>query len=234
MRDEGSWNHEQLGELIIGDLSKDGLTLAIGTPWNDENGEDSGQVRVYRINDNVSTWQELGQVLMGENTWDWFGWSLTFSDDGNTLAIGVPLSGGSDAKYSGHVRIYGLDADDLIWIHLGQDIIGLKGDHQGECVSLSADGKTVAIGAMHNDDKGVISGHTMVYIWDESALTYKQLGHYITGEKDGHLFGISVSLSSNGTALAVGAWLNHWCNEDNGEDAGHVKVYKIDNSTLLY
>ena len=84
----------------------------------------------------------------------------------------------------------------------------------------------MAIGATHNDDKGVNSGRAMVYIWDESALTYKQLGHYITGEKDGHLFGISVSLSSNGTTLAVGAWLNHWCNEDNGEDTGHVKVYK--------
>ena len=240
MRDEDSSNYEQFGRSIIGEaysdfsghmtLSGDGKTLAIGAPWNASNGEQPGHTRVYRIDDKGSEWKELGQELIGENAYDYFGWSLDLSTDGNTLAISAPLSGDDYVKESGHVRIYGLDGDKLSWEPRGQHIIGLRGDRLGESVSLSADGNTLAIGAMYNDDNGRSSGRAMVYRWDEAALDYKQLGSYITGEGADDEFGVSVALSSNGTTLVVGGWLN----DENGEDSGHVKVYKIDNSTPLY
>lgn len=46
----------------------------------------------------------------------------------------------------------------------------------------------------------------------------------IEGEATGNQFGISVSVSSNGTVLAVGVPLN----DVHGFDAGHVLLYKYD------
>ena len=48
-----------------------------------------------------------------------------------------------------------------------------------------------------------------------------QVGNDIDGESPDDLSGISVALSSNGTVVAIGAYLN----DGGGSDAGHVRVY---------
>ena len=63
------------------------------------------------------------------------------------------------------------------------------------------------------------SGHVRVY--DYSASGWVQVGSDIDGEGENDLFGYSVSLSSDGTRLAVGADNN----DGNAIDAGHVRVY---------
>ena len=68
---------------------------------------------------------------------------------------------------SGHVRVYRrTDADsESGWMQLGDDIDGGAAyDLPGWSVSLSADGKTVAIGSYRNDDNGKDSGHVRVFI----------------------------------------------------------------------
>ena len=71
-------------------------------------------------------------------------------------------------------------------------------------VSLSADGRTVAIGAINNDGiNGGSSGHVRVYIWNGSA--WVQLGSDIDGETNSERIGNSVSLSSDGHTMAVGS-----------------------------
>ena len=57
-----------------------------------------------------------------------------------------------------------MDEASLSWYQLGLDIDGESaGDNSGWSVSLSADGKTVAIGSMKNSDNGVNSGHVRVF-----------------------------------------------------------------------
>ena len=56
-----------------------------------------------------------------------------------------------------------------------------------------------------------------------------QRGFDIDGEAASDLSGLSVSLSSDGTTLAIGAYGN----DASGSDAGHVRVYKYD-ATKLY
>ena len=103
---------------------------------------------------------------------------------------------------------------------LGADIDGKAADDQsGYSVSLSSDGTRVAIGAYLNDGNGDASGHVRVYDWNGTAWT--QLGTDIDGEAASDLSGRSVSLSSDGTRVAIGA---PW-NGSNGSNSGHVRVY---------
>ena len=86
----------------------------------------------------------------------------------------------------------------------GADIDGeAAGDQSGYSVSMSSDGTRVAIGATYNDGSGSNAGHVRVYA--ESGGTWAQVGADIDGEAAGDQSGRSVSMSSDGTRVAIGA-----------------------------
>ncbi|NJN30804.1 MAG: hypothetical protein HC824_10575 [Synechococcales cyanobacterium RM1_1_8] len=95
-------------------LSGDGKTLAVGAPRNDGNGSNSGQVRLYRYDDNNGSWSQLGSDLDGEASGDFSGWSVSLSGDGNTLAVGAPYNDGNGVD-SGQVRLYRYDDGSGNW-----------------------------------------------------------------------------------------------------------------------
>ncbi|MBC8295423.1 MAG: phosphoenolpyruvate carboxylase, partial [Pelagibacterales bacterium] len=97
------------------------------------------------------------------------------------------------------------------------------GDFSGYSVSLSSDGTTVAIGANLNDGTAAGAGHVRIYQYNGSAWT--KLGNDIDGEAGGDESGYSVSLSSDGTTVAIGA--KH--NNGTAINAGHVRVYNLVN-----
>ena len=72
-------------------------------------------------------------------------------------------------------------------------------------VSLSSDGTTVAIGAHGNDGNGTYSGHVRIYAWNSATSAWEQQGADIDGEAVDDYSGDSVSLSSDGTTVAIGA-----------------------------
>ena len=225
-----SWG--QLGQNIDGEaagdrsgrsvsMSSDGQIVAIGAHFNDGNGDDSGHTRVYRFNG--TAWSQLGQDIDGEAEGDKFGNSVSLSADGETIAIGAPENDGNGDD-SGHTRVYRFDG--TTWSQLGQDIDGQAGgDHSGTSVSLSSDGKIVAIGAPYNDGNGQLAGHFRVYRF--GGTTWSQLGQDIDGEAAGDQSGTSVSLSSDGMIVAIGA--PYADGYDN--NAGHVRVYRFDGTT---
>ena len=199
-------------------LSADGSTLAVGAEYNDGNGVNSGHVRVYRRDG--SSWTQLGDDIDGEAAGDYSGFSVSLSADGTTVAIGATGNDGNGVE-SGHVRVYRRDGSS--WTQLGDDIDGeAAGDRAGYSVSLSAVGTTVAVGAIRNGGNGVDSGHVRVYRLQGSSWT--QLGDDIDGEAAGDRAGYSVSLSADGSTVAIGAYLN----DGNGVDSGHVRVYRLD------
>jgi len=147
------------------DISLDGKTLAIGAPGHGWNYDQPGYVRVYYLESNglTSSWTQIGQDIIGEAIGDEFGWSVSLSDDGKTLAVGARNNDGN-GSYSGHVRVYRMDDSSTSWTQVGEDIDGEASyDNSGYSVSLSADGTTVAIGAFGNDDNGVRSGHVRMF-----------------------------------------------------------------------
>jgi LPXTG-motif cell wall-anchored protein len=197
-------------------LSADGFTVAIGAPDNDGTGSNAGHVRVYRWDG--SAWAQLGADIDGEAAGDSSGWSAALSDDGNTVAIGAIFNAGTGVN-AGHVRVYRWDGS--AWAQRGADIDGeAADDFSGWSVALSADGDTVAIGALRNDGTASDAGHVRVYRWDGNA--WAQRGIDIDGEAAGDLSGYSVALSADGDTVAIGARGN----DGAADNAGHVRIYR--------
>ena len=65
-------------------------------------------------------------------------------------------------------------------------------------MSLSSNGKTVAVGAIDNDGNGNNSGHVHIFQWTEAATAWTKMGAAIEGEASSDYSGWSVSLSSDG------------------------------------
>jgi hypothetical protein len=204
-------------------LSSDGNILAVGAMVNNGNGTSSGHVRIYQNNNGV--WVQIGNDIDGEAAGDYSGSSVSLSSDGNIVAIGAKRNDGNGDK-SGHVRVY--QNNNGVWEQIGSDIDGEAAeDFFGTSVSLSSDGSIVAIGAESNDVNGFNSGHVRVY--QNNNGVWEQIGNDIDGEAAFDLFGISVSLSSDGSIVAIGAVSN----DGNGFNSGHVRVYRNNNGVWV-
>ena len=163
-------NWQQIGSNITGNgsqgglglsLSADGNRLAVGGIWDAPTDFfHGGHVKIFNyLNGN---WIEHTDIE-GEAENDYSGGAVSFSQDGNRLAVGAPRN--SDNR--GHVRIY--DLIDNNWTKVMFDIDGESLDnHSGRNLSLSADGQTIAIGATGNDGNGNNSGHVRIYDLSET------------------------------------------------------------------
>ena len=224
-------NWTQLGTDIPGEasndlfgtsvaLSSDGLTLAVGATGNDGNGTSSGHVRVFRFDGN--DWVQLGTDIDGEAAEDRFGLAVSLSADGNRLAVGAP-SNSENGISSGHVRVFQYTG--TTWLQLGDDIDGSTLlDDLGVSVSLSSSGTMVAVGASGNDDNGDSSGQTKVFRY--TAGNWSQVGNDINGTQIQEFSGQKVSLSADGSRIAISAPFN----DMNGIHSGRVTVYQLGGS----
>jgi len=230
----GTWN--QLGSTISGGstiseligssvaISDDGFTVAYGAPKYDTNGVDRGLVNIFKWNG--TTWSQLGGThIQGGAAEDNAGDSISLSSDGTIVAIGAVGSDGGGPD-SGHVRVFKFNGSS--WIQLGQNINGLAGwDHFGNSVSLSSDGTILAVGSRYSD-AGVLIDAGLARIYKYYNGAWQQLGPDIRGAAAWEISGYSVSLSKDGTTVAIGAYGN----DGNGIDSGTVRVYQISNFTV--
>ena len=91
-------------------------------------------------------------------------------------------------------------------------------EHFGISVSINSDGTVVAIGAYDFDGGvGTNSGTTRIYEWNGTAWVSK--GSPINGLATEEYSGFSVSISSNGNIVAIGAWRNN-------SDTGTTRIYE--------
>ena len=109
------------------------------------------------------------------------------------------------------------------WFKIGSDINGdAINDNSGWSVSLSADGTILAVGSIESSNG---NGYTRIYKYLSGS--WSQLGSDIIGEAEGDRFGSSLSLSSDGTVLAISAIGN----DENGSQTGHTRIYKYSSSS---
>jgi hypothetical protein len=210
---DGETDGDLSGESVA--LSSDGNIVAIGATSNAGGGYLRGHVRVYKSIGN--TWTQQGADIDGEADLDFSGGSVSLSENGSVVAIGAPYSDGS-GSYQGQVRVFKKIGN--AWTQQGSDIDGeADGDNLGTSTSLSSNGNILAIGAPSNSGGGTYRGHVRVF--KKINNTWTQLGADIDGQEDFENSGRSVSLSSDGAIVAIGAPYN----SAGGSFRGQVRVY---------
>ena len=133
------------------------MTVAVGAPSNNRNGVRCGHAHVFSFE--CGNWVQMGLNINGEDYGDDYGYAVSISSDGKTVAVGAPYNN-NNTYNRGHVRVFSFVAGQ--WIKVGAAINGRDGCHEnsGWAVSLSSDGKTVAVGAPYWNDSS--TGHVRV------------------------------------------------------------------------
>lgn len=210
-------NGLEKGELFGSTMSLDslGLRLAVGAPFCNTNGHDTGQVRIYEWQN--GEWAQIGNSIGGKVSGELFGSAVSLSSDGMRLAIGAPYND-TEGRNSGQVKVYELQ--DGAWKQLGKDIKGNKGEQLGIAISLDSSGYRLAMGAPFDSGKDTNGGKVKVVEWRNGA--WIPMGNPIYGRVNGDLLGSSVSLSSNGSIMAINALR---MDKERKEFHGRVEVY---------
>ena len=150
------------------DITFDGQTIVAGQPKvTDPNtlSTFAGSVLVYQWNQSINNWEQKGDEIYGAGrNGDRFGDNVSISDSGDRIIVGTKeYDGVSNNQYGiGHVR--GFDWDGTSWMMMGNELVGeSNGDEFGTDVSLSGNGKRIAIGASLSSYGGEFSGSTSVY-----------------------------------------------------------------------
>ena len=219
-------------------LSADGNTLAVGahgeantaTGINGDQTNNAANVAgaVYVFVRSGTTWTQQA-YLKASNTGavDYFGGQVALSADGNMLAVSAS---GEDSAATG---IGGNQADNnatdsgavYMFVRSGTTWVQQAyikasntntGDNFGTAIALSADGGTLAVGAVGEDSTAIgIGGNQAdnkelqagaVYVFVRAGTAWTQQAYVkASNTAFSHSFGFSVALSSTGDALAVSA-----------------------------
>lgn len=190
-------------------ISDDGSRVAIGSYLNSGNGTTSGVVRVFDLVG--TTWTQRGADLHGP-AGSGHGWVVALSASGSRLVVGAPAQNSTDG------RAYMYEYNGTAWTQLGATLMGDL--ELGDSVTMSGDGKRVAIGSPSAAGLG-LPGTVQVFEYVGGAWT--QVGADLLGEGMADLFGDAVALSSDGNTLAVGASSN----DGGGLNAGSVRVFRF-------
>jgi plastocyanin len=169
-------------------------------------------------------------------------WNIT-DTSGAILASGPDASGqlGNGCGVYGCTDPFALNYDSLAtvdngsccglqldWEKIAQDIDGEASvDASGRAISFNSAGDIVAVGARWNDGNGTDAGHVRVY--QNIGNSWIQLGQDIDGENTDDFSGHSLAINGEGDRVAIGAYGN----DDNGTNAGQVRVYEYNGSTWI-
>ena len=215
-------------------MSKNGEIVAVGAPYNDnDGGTDAGAVTVYRWN--CESWEQMGEPIIGNSGFDRIGYSLAMNDSGKMLIIGCP-----DKTFKrGVARIYQWNGD--TWEKIGSDIEGDDiWEEMGWSVAMSNNGDTISIGApkdtktttqtwgwiTYEKPVSLLCGNVRVYKLIDSE--WHQLGSDIFGQNTIAKSGWSLAMSGDGLKVAIGAIYGN--DTQHGSPCGTVSIYEYHNS----
>lgn len=114
------WNgtqYNQVGDTLRGDgnvdefggsvgLSRDGKILVVGAGLNDSNnGVQSGQVKLFELNDSGSNYNLYGEPLVGESSNNYFGGPVKITSDATSFAAGA-VGNRKQGEFSGQFQVF--------------------------------------------------------------------------------------------------------------------------------
>lgn len=228
----------QLGQSVA--FSIDGQTLAAGA-----RASGLGAVHVFR-RDGV-LWREQAVVAAANPTpQNPLGSQVALSADGTTLAVGASAPDGTEARQRSAGSAYVFVNQDGLWRQAARIRASnsRNGDAFGERLSLSADGRVLAVSAVNEssaargiggeqaDDTAQAAG--AVYVYSRQGQRWDQTDYVKSSRtRAGDQFGSALALSGDGRELAVGArledgaWsLRGWLMGERPQNTGGVHLYK--------
>lgn len=196
----------------------------IGAATGSSNWSESAKISVLQslstvgeetVNPGPSVGQQARLVPTYQRANDQFGYSVAISNNGNTVVVGEPYGEDSSAKTeTGRAFIFTRISTGWSQKAVLSDPALFSGAMFGQSVSISADGKTCAVGCPMDKNSFAQAGAGAVYVFvldATSGLWTKQsrlLPVDVSGV--GANSGISVALSDDGNVLAVGSNWNNW------------------------
>ena len=166
-----------------------------------------------------TSWTQRAKIQASDKQIDdMFGISVAMSGDGNTAIVGAYE--GFDVSNGGSAYIF--TRSGTSWTQQGKI---LASDNQvkdffGRSVSISGDGNTVIAGATNEDTGGTDAG--AAYIFTRSGTTWTQKQKIQASDKQADdYFGRSVSISSDGNTVIVGAAAE----DTGGTDVGAAYIF---------
>merc|ERR1711957_324442 len=152
---------------------------------------------------NSLNWIEVGGDMLGEETGDEAGFSVSTAENGRVI-IGARRDRKDGMKNRGAARIFQFDRKTGFYVAIMNIYGEAAGDQCGFSVSMSRDGTRVAVGSLGSDKNGSNSGQVRIFDENKISNTWTLVSE-ISGEEALSLFGASVSLSQDGSHLVVGA-----------------------------
>lgn len=219
---------KSLGYSVASSANTTGTIIAYGAKVGEITGtQNEGYVRVHQYDGD--TWKQLGGDIIGESKNDHSGVSVSLDDDGDTVVVGAWYNDGwmtsstSPSGYNqGHARVFRYSSGS--WSQLGADIeptqydVAASGDQFGQAVSINGPGDRVVVGApqlfsayrgsdpsyLNDDSRDGEAGYAEVYTYGGSSWskTGSRLRCFEPTPDD--LFGGSVSISQDGSIVAIG------------------------------
>lgn len=166
------------------------------------------------------------------NSGDTFGWSIALSDNGTTLAVGVPLEDGGGVD-SGAVYVFTNSGSGWMQQTSLKAATATTGANFGESVALSSDGKILAVGAPFEDGG---AGGTYIFTRSDTAPWGQQSRIKASNAYANAYFGWTVALNDSGATLAIGApgepnsGSSVSTNTHSASNAGAAYVFTLDSS----
>ncbi|QDK44862.1 integrin [Bdellovibrio sp. ZAP7] len=207
-------------------VSKNGTYMAVSATGEDSNATGvgglqsnnsaSGSGAVYIFKRDGSTWAQMAYIKPSNTASNMnFGQSLSLSDDGDYLAVGANMES-TTAATSGAAYIFKRTSSTWAQQAFLKASNPEAADEFGISVDISGDGTTLAVGAYTEDSaaSGINGDETSnaasaagaAYVFTRSGTSWSQEAYIkASNPTSGDRFGASVSISADGTALAVGA-----------------------------
>ncbi len=185
-------------------FSGDGTRVVVGAYGSDSGGLiDAGAAYIY-IRSGSSWTLEQKIVASDKAISDNFGFSVAFSRDGNRVVVGARQHAPAAGFRSGAVYIF--TRNNTTWTQEAKITPNSKvaGDEFGYSVAVSSDGSRVVSGAPSNDGTATNSGWAFIFV--RSGTTWTQEQVIVPSVRVFNAqFGRSVSLSSDGSRVFIGA-----------------------------
>lgn len=255
--------------LAVGASGEDSFVKELTDSYS---GHDTNYGAAYVFTRESGGWVQQAYLKAGNGGYrNFFGGKLSLSADGNTLAVGVAWEGSGGKAVNTDLSIAGYayrSGAVYVFVRAGdaweqqahvkasnagggqrdQDGDYYGGDSFGHSVSLSADGNTLAVGAIGEDSDstgidgvqfdGLARDSGAAYVFSRSGTTWQEQAYIkASNTEKWDAFGSAVSLDSTGNTLAVLAsgedsmatGIDGDQSDNSDDNAGAVYVFSLSN-----